>query len=175
MKINISGRQMTVRDSLKELTLDKMQRFDKFFDENTEAYVSYSCRHGLQTVEITISTPTTMFRSEEGAETFNNAIDIAVDTLERQIRKNKTRLEKRLKSGAFRSLPEIDEEVEEEVEFNIKRKAFPLKPMSVEEAIMQMNLTGHQFFVFQDADTDVTCVVYKRKAGDYGLIAPEIE
>ncbi len=175
MKLIITGRQMTVRDSLKELTMNKMQRFDKFFDENTEAYVSFSCRHGLQMVEITISTPTTMFRSEEGDTTFNNAIDIAVDTLERQIRKNKTRLEKRLKSGAFRTVPAEEEEIEEEVEFNIKRKAFPIKPMSVEEAIMQMNLTGHQFFVFMDADTERTCVVYKRKAGDYGLIAPEIE
>lgn len=175
MKINISGRQMTVRDSLKELTLDKMQRFEKFFDENTEAHVSFSCRHGLQMVEITISTPTTMFRSEEGDETFNNAIDIAVDTLERQIRKNKTRLEKRLRNGAFRSVPVFDEDIEEETEFQIKRKAFPLKPMSVEEAIMQMNLIGHQFFVFSDADTDLTCVVYKRKDGNYGLISPEIE
>ncbi len=175
MKISITGRQMTVRDSLKELTLNKMQRFDKFFDENTEAYVSFSCRHGLQMVEITISTPTTMFRSEEGDATFQNAIDIAVDTLERQIRKNKTRLEKRLKTGAFRALPEMEEEIEEETEFRIKRKAFPLKPMSVEEAILQMNLTGHQFFVFTDADSELTCVVYKRKDGDYGLISPEAE
>lgn len=173
MKINITGRQMTVRDSLKELTLSKMERFQKFFDEDTEAYVSFSCRHGLQMVEITISTPTTMFRSEEGDETFNNAIDLAVDTLERQIRKNKTRLEKRFRNGAFRSLPDDDEPVEEETEFRIKHKTFPIKPMSVEEAIMQMNLTGHQFFVFTDADTDVTSVVYQRKDGDYGLISPE--
>ena len=129
----------------------------------------------LQMVEITISTPTTMFRSEEGDETFQNAIDTAVDTLERQIRKNKTRLEKRLKNGAFRQLPEDDEDIEEETEFKIKKKAFPIKPMSVEEAIMQMNLIDHQFFVFIDAFTELTSVVYKRKDGDYGLITPELE
>ena len=175
MKIAITGRQMTVRDSLKELTLSKLERFEKFFDDNTEVYVSFSIRRGLQMVEITISTPTTMFRSEEGDETFQNAIDTAVDTLERQIRKNKTRLEKRFKNGAFRSLPEDDEDIEEETEFKIKKKAFPIKPMSVEEAIMQMNLIDHQFFVFFDADTELTSVVYKRKDGDYGLITPEFE
>ena len=175
MKIAITGRQMTVRDSLKELTLSKLERFEKFFDDNTEVYVSFSIRRGLQMVEITISTPTTMFRSEEGDETFQNAIDTAVDTLERQIRKNKTRLEKRFKNGAFRSLPEDDEDIEEETEFKIKKKAFPIKPMSVEEAIMQMNLIDHQFFVFIDADTELTSVVYKRKDGNYGLITPEFE
>lgn len=175
MKIAITGRQMTVRDSLKELTLSKLERFEKFFDDNTEVYVSFSIRRGLQMVEITISTPTTMFRSEEGDETFQNAIDTAVDTLERQIRKNKTRLEKRFKNGAFRSLPEDDEEIEEETEFKIKKKAFPIKPMSVEEAIMQMNLIDHQFFVFIDAETELTSVVYKRKDGNYGLITPEFE
>lgn len=175
MKIAITGRQMTVRDSLKELTLSKLERFEKFFDDNTEVYVSFSIRRGLQMVEITISTPTTMFRSEEGDETFQNAIDTAVDTLERQIRKNKTRLEKRFKNGAFRSLPEEDEDIEEETEFKIKKKAFPIKPMSVEEAIMQMNLIDHQFFVFIDADTEHTSVVYKRKDGNYGLITPEFE
>lgn len=175
MKIAITGRQMTVRDSLKELTLSKLERFEKFFDDNTEVYVSFSIRRGLQMVEITISTPTTMFRSEEGDETFQNAIDTAVDTLERQIRKNKTRLEKRFKNGAFRSLPEDDEDIEEETEFKIKKKAFPIKPMSVEEAIMQMNLIDHQFFVFIDADTEHTSVVYKRKDGNYGLITPEFE
>ena len=171
MKIAITGRQMTVRDSLKELTLSKLERFEKFFDDNTEVYVSFSIRRGLQMVEITISTPTTMFRSEEGDETFQNAIDTAVDTLERQIRKNKTRLEKRFKNGAFRSLPEDDEDIEEETEFKIKKKAFPIKPMSVEEAIMQMNLLEHNFFAFRDEDNGGSfAVVYRRNDGGYGLI-----
>ena len=160
MKITITGRQMNVRDSLKELTYDKLARFDKFFDDETEVIVSYSCRHGAQTVEITVSAAGTMFRSEEGDDTFQNAIDRAVDTLERQIRKNKTRLEKRMRNGAFRSLPPIDEDIPEETEFRIKEKSFPIKPMSVEEAILQMNLSGHQFFVFEDADTMNTCISF---------------
>ena len=175
MKITVTGRQLHVRDSLKELIQDKLRRFERFFDDDTEAFVSFSARHGMQMVEITISTPTAMFRSEEGDETFQNAIDRAVDVLERQIRKNKTRLEKRLRNGAFRTLPESDGEVLEEEEFNIRRKSFPLKPMSVEEAILQMNLIGHAFFVFTNADTEETCVVYRRKDGGYGFIEPSAE
>ncbi len=175
MKIIVTGRQLNVRESLKTLIEEKLFRFERFFDDNTEAYVSFSARHGMQMVEITISTPTAMFRSEEGDETFQNAIDRAVDVLERQIRKNKTRLEKRMRSGAFRSLPASDEDFPEEEEFEIRRKSFSLKPMSVEEAIMQMNLIGHTFFVFTNADTEETCVVYRRKDGGYGLIEPSAE
>ena len=95
MKITISGKQMTVRPSLKELTEKKLAKFDRFFGDEAEAIVVYSCRHDLQYMEITINYNGTIFRSEEGAESFQNAIDEAIDSLERQIRKNKTRLEKR--------------------------------------------------------------------------------
>ena len=95
----------------------------------------------------------------------------AVYLIERQIRKNKTRLAKRLRSGAFdNGIIDTGEDFEEESEFKIRRKSFALKPMSVEEAIMQMNLIEHEFFVFKDDKTEEVCVVYKRKDGDYGLI-----
>ena len=162
---------MTVRPSLKELTEKKLAKFEKFFDDATEAVVVYSCRHGLQYIEITIRQSGTIFRSEEGADTFQNAIDEAVEALERQIRKNKTRLEKRLRSGAFDV--GFDEEATEEEEFNIRVKSFPIKPMSVEEAILQMNLLEHQFYMFRDAQTEEPCVVYRRKDGNYGLIVSE--
>lgn len=169
MKITVSGKQMTIRPSLKELTDKKLAKFDRFFGDDAEADVVYSCRHDLQYVEITIVYGGTIFRSEEGADTFQSAIERAIDTLERQIRKNKTRLEKRLRSGAF--APEADEIDEpEEESFRIRVKSFPIKPMSVEEAILQMNLLEHQFFVFRDAETNEPCVVYRRKDGDYGLI-----
>lgn len=172
MKITVNGKQMTVRPSLKELTEKKLAKFDRYFGEDAQAIVSYSCRHGLQYIEITILYNGTIFRSEEGAETFQNAIDGAVESLERQMRKNKTRLEKRLRSGAFTPAPgDIDEE--EEGEFRIRTKSFPVKPMSVEEAILQMNLLEHQFFVFRDAETEKPCVVYRRKDGDYGLITED--
>lgn len=175
MKLTISGKQLTVRPSLRDLTEKKLARFDRFFGDEAEATVSYSCRHDQQYVEITIYQGGTIFRAEEGAATFQNAIDEAVDALERQIRKNKTRLEKRLRAGAFDPVPNapapMDEE--EEGEFRIRVKSFPVKPMSVEEAILQMNLLEHQFFVFRDDKTEKPCVVYRRKDGDYGLIVPD--
>ena len=116
----------------------------------------------------------TIFRSEVGDETFLNALDRAIYGIERQIRKNKTRLEKRLKKGAFdNGFLFSEEEFEEEEEFNVRKKTFPVKPMSTEEAIMQMNLLQHEFFVFRDDMTENINVVYKRKDGDYGLIVPE--
>ena len=107
-------------------------------------------------------------------ETFRNALDRAVYLIERQIRKNKTRLERKLKDVVFdNGIFDTGEEFEEEGEFNIRRKAFPIKPMSVEEAIMQMNLLGHEFFVFRNDQTEEICVVYKRHDGNYGLIEDE--
>ncbi|MBE6581412.1 MAG: ribosome-associated translation inhibitor RaiA [Ruminococcaceae bacterium] len=172
MKITMSGKQMSVRSSLKELTEKKLARFDRFFGEDAEAAVVFSCRHGLQYVEITIYYGGTIFRCEEGADTFQTAIDEALEALERQIRKNKTRLEKRLRPAAFDPAPGDVEEAEEG-EFQIRTKYIPVKPMSVEEAILQMNLLEHQFFVFRDAQTEKPSVVYRRKDGNYGLITEE--
>ena len=172
MKITVSGKQMTVRPSLKDLTEKKLAKFDRFFGDDAEAIVIYSCRHDKQYIEITINYNGTFFRSEEGAESFQTAIDQAIDALERQIRKNKTRLEKRLRTGAFEGGAE-DEDLGEEEEFNIRVKTFPIKPMSVEEAILQMNLLEHQFYMFRDAETNEPCVVYCRKDGNYGLIVAE--
>ncbi len=169
MKITVSGKQLTVRPSLKELTEKKLAKFDRFFGDDAEAIVVYSARHDLQYIEITIRYNGTIFRSEEGADTFQTAIDQAIDSLERQIRKNKTRLEKRLRTGAFADY-DADEDYDEEEEFNVRVKSFDVKPMSLEEAILQMNLLEHQFFVFRDAETENICVVYCRKDGNYGLI-----
>ncbi len=170
MKITVSGKQMTVRPSLKDLTEKKLSKFDRIFGDDAEVSVVYSCRHDLQYIEITIRYNGTLFRSEEGADTFQTAIDRATEALERQMRKNKTRLEKRFRPGAFEEMSFDDGDEEEEGEFRIRTKTFDVKPMSVEEAILQMNLLEHQFFVFRDAETEAPCVVYRRKDGDYGLI-----
>ena len=170
MKITVSGKQLTVRPSLRELTEKKLAKFDRFFGDDAEVIVVYSCRHDLQYIEITIRYNGTLFRSEEGADTFQTAIDQAIDSLERQIRKNKTRLEKRLRTGAFVDYSVDEDFTEEEEEFNVRVKSFDVKPMSLEEAILQMNLLEHQFFVFRDAETEDICVVYCRKDGNYGLI-----
>lgn len=173
MKIKVYGKQMTVRDSLTVLIEKKLRKFDKFFGEQTEAQVTCKTRKGVKIIEIMISYAGTMFRAEEESDTFITALDRAAETLERQMRKNKTRLEKRVKSNAFVIEEDDDDEFEEEPEFRVRTKSFPIKPMTAEEAILQMNLLGHQFFVFEDAGLGNICVVYKRKDGDYGLIVPE--
>ncbi|MDY3846539.1 MAG: ribosome-associated translation inhibitor RaiA [Eubacteriales bacterium] len=171
MRIRITARQMTVKNGLKELIERKLSKFDKFFGEDTIADVKCSRKHDMEIIEITISYGGTLFRSEEGNETFNNALDCAMDSLERQIRKNKTRLEKKLRDKAFeKSIGDIEEPEEEE--YVIHKKSFEIKPMTVEEAIMQMNLLEHQFYMFVNDESGKSCLVYKRKDGAYGLITP---
>lgn len=172
MKVIMTGRQLTVYESTKEMAAKKLAKFDKFFDENAEMTVSFSRRHDMEMVEVTIRTGSLLFRGEEGDETFAIAMDKVVDALERQIRKNKTRLEKRVRGEGLKIVEEDFAALEEEPAFRIRTKSFPVKPMSVEEAILQMNLLGHSFFVFTDDESGETCVVYKRKDNDYGLIVP---
>jgi len=173
MKITIYGKQMTVRDSLKAAVEKKLLKFNKFFGEETEAFVTCKVRKGVKIIEITVNYGGTTFRCEEESDTFITALDRAVEGLERQIRKNKTRLEKRVKVDAFVITEDDDDEYVEERDFEIRVKTFPFKPMTPEEAILQMNLIGHAFYAFTDADSGDVCVVYKRKEGSYGLIVPE--
>jgi putative sigma-54 modulation protein len=174
MKITIYAKQMTVRESLKELINRKLTKFDKFFGAETEAFVTCKTRKGVKIIEITVNYGGTTFRCEEESETFITALDRATEGLERQIRKNKTRLEKTIKRGAF-AITEVDDddEYDEEGDFEIRVKTFPFKPMSAEEAILQMNLVGHDFYAFTDADSGGVAVVYKRKDGNYGMILQE--
>ncbi len=176
MKVTINARQMTVRDSLKELVFDKLAKLDKYFQREGDATVTFSRKRNKENLEVTISAAGTLFRCEVEDETFQNALDRSIDMIERQIRKNKTRLEKRLRDDAFDTPYDFGEDFEEEPkEFHIRRKSFAYKPMSVDEAILQMNLLDHEFFVFMDDESESVCVVYKRKDGDYGLITPDEE
>lgn len=171
MKVTIIGRQMNVWDDMKIIIENKLKKLDKYFSDECSATATLSCKHSQKCLEITIVASGTIFRSEVEDETFRNALDRAVYLIERQIRKNKTRLERRLKTGAFDNVMlDTGEDFEEEKEFTIRRKSFSIKPMSVEEAIMQMNLLGHEFFVFKDDTTEQFCVVYKRHDNSYGLI-----
>ncbi|MBR4770628.1 MAG: ribosome-associated translation inhibitor RaiA [Clostridia bacterium] len=175
MKIVCSGRQMSVRDDLRELAQKKLSALNKYFSDDVTANVTFKVRRDTEIIEVTIQMGNTLFRSEEGADTFRTALDKAVDTLERQIRRNKTRLQKRIREGAFAAPAAFPEgpDYEEEPEFSIRTKTYPIRPMSVEEAILQMNLLEHQFFVFVDDVDQETRVVYRRKDGGYGLIIPE--
>ncbi|MBQ7335494.1 MAG: ribosome-associated translation inhibitor RaiA [Clostridia bacterium] len=176
MKITIVGRQMNVYEEMKLLIEKKLAKFDKFFPAEGDATVTLSSKHNERNIEITISAAGTLFRSEVGAESFRDALDDACANIERQIRKNKTKLAKRLREGTFNPYPEeIYDDIAADDEEIIRTKTFPAKPMSPEEAILQMNLLGHQFFVFNDDQSNNTCVVYKRRDGGYGLLIPEKE
>ena len=167
MTLTINGRDMTPRADLKAITEKRIAKLEKFFD-NAEVNVLYSKKRNLQSAEITVYAKGTIFRSEVEGETFNNSLDEAIENIIRQIRKYKTKVERDLRADAF---VEYDEDYElDEPEMEIRTKTFPVKPMTVEEAILQMNLIGHMFFVFRDAHTSDICVVYKRKDGNYGII-----
>ncbi len=177
MKINIIGRQLTVYDDTKAMITEKLSKLEKYFGDEGSATVSLSHKRNLSTLEITIKASGTLFRSEVDAESFRDAMDKSIDNIERQIRKNKSKLRKKLREGlisddAIASASLEPEEVEQP-DIIIRKKKFEYTPMYPEEAIMQMNLIGHNFFVFNDASTGKTCVVYARKDGNYGLIEPE--
>ncbi len=174
MKITIVGRQMNVYDEMKNLIEKKMAKFDKFFSGEGDATVTLSCKHNEKNIEITISAANTLFRSEVGADSFRDALDDAASNIERQIRKNKTRLAKRLREGIFEDYAaDFYDDAPADDELIMRTKTYDTKPMSPEEAILQMNLLGHQFFVFVDDQTGATCAVYARRDGAYGLIVPE--
>ena len=173
MKINFTARQMRVYDSVKEMAEKKLAKFDRFFPEAAEMDVTFSMPNKLEKIEITIRTEGFVFRAEEASEDFATSVDRAIDALERQIRKNKTRLQKRIRSEGFELLESEMPDVLEEEYDEIKVKTFPFKPMTAEEAILQMNLIGHSFYAFTDSESGDVCVVYKRKEGSYGLIVPE--
>ena len=174
MKITVVGRQMNVYEDMKALIEKKLSKLDKFFAAEPDATVTLSCKHIDRNIEITISAAGTLFRSEVRGDSFRDALDDAVSNIERQIRKNKTRLAKRLRE----TIPEDEffAPEDEDQEVIIRTKEFSIKPMSVEEAILQMNLLGHSFFVFREDDgSGRVCVVYARRDGDYGLIVPQEE
>ena len=182
MKITIIGRKVTLRDNFKELATKKLMRFDRIFDEDAQATVTVTLERNRQTVEITIRQPGMICRAEETAAEMNDALDKVISALGRQIRKNKTRLEKRLHGGAIdQYVQEYAEEAEPEdmAEFDVyevvKTKHFYVKPASVEEAILQMNMLEHQFFMFRNTENNEINVVYRRKDGKYGLLAPDDE
>ena len=175
MKVTIVGRQMNVWEEMKAIIETKLEKLNKYFNDECSATATLSSKHNKKCLEITIVSSGTIFRSEVQDETFRNALDKAVYVIERQIRKNKTRLQKRLRDTYFdHAVYDIEEDDEEDTApYKIREKTFPARPMSVDEAILQMNLLGHQFFVFVNADTEKTNVIYKRRENEYGLLAPE--
>ena len=173
MKITVTGKKIEVYQSFKDHVEKKLIKFDKYFKDNAEAKVVIFKEPNRECVELTISSDGIIYRSEQKNKTFLNSLDDCIDIIERQIRKNKTRLAKRLKSGAFdKSAAEAyqPEPEEDEGEFVIRYKSFKFKPMSVEEAILQMELLDHDFYIFENDVTGKTNVVYRRQNNEYGCI-----
>lgn len=172
MKLTIVARKVTMRPSFAEKTQQKLDKLDKFFAKDADCTVTVTQlpRDTLQ-MEATVRYGGVVYRAETVNEDANDGVDVLIDLLIRQIRKNKTRLEKRLRSGAFPAGEPQEEEAEEEYHV-VRRKRFAVRPLDVEEAILQMNLVGHQFFTFLNADTGDVNVVYRRQNGDYGLLEP---
>ncbi len=182
MKFQFLEKKLQIDPAVKTYAEKKVGKLDKFFRQDSEATVAFSTERGRCRVEVTLNNNGMYYRASELTNDMYASIDSACALIERQIRKNKTRLEKKLREGAFEREIKPDyiseEETEEPEEFQIVRtKRFSLKPMTPQEAILQMNLLEHQFFAFINMeDNDSFAVVYKRKQGGYGLIsATDIE
>ena len=172
MNINIRGDKIEVTDSIKKYIKEKLARLDRYFEDSSkiDSHVLVRARNGEQVIEVTIPTSRYTLRAEEKNSDLYAAIDLVIDVLERQIRKNKTKLNKRREINQdFAFIPEEEEEYEDENTI-VKRKTVSAKPMSEEEAILQMELLDHDFFMFKNEDEDCFSVLYRRKDGNYGII-----
>lgn len=174
MNIKIVGRKVNLRENFKELVQRKLSKFDRIFDEDADATVTVTLEKNRQTVEIMIKQRGMLYRAEATASEMNEALDDVVAALGNQIRRNKKRLERAQKMQPV-ELPDTyydmpDEEDEPEI---ARRKTFYVKVMTVEEAILQMEMLGHTFFMYRDGDTGEIDVVYKRRDGKYGVLEPE--
>lgn len=173
MKITLRGKNIEITEAIEKKVADKLSKLDKYFivSENVEAKVLVRTYPYGQKIEVTIPTEYVLLRAEVVDEDLYNAIDLVIDKLEGQIRKYKTRLNRKSKDNklAF-NIASIEPLDEEEEDILVKTKTIDPKPMDMEEAIMQMELIGHSFFVYRDTETDSISIVYRRRDGDYGLI-----
>ena len=177
MKFTFTEKKVHITDELRAYAEKKIGKLDRFFRTESEAFITFTTERGRYIAEVTLNNNGMYHRVSEVTSDMQASIDSAVAAIERQIRKHKTRLEKRLRDGAFdrESAPIVTHDAEpeeEETDFRVVRtKMFPIKPMTPEEAILQMNLLEHEFFVFKNQNKDdAFSIVYKRKKGDYGLI-----
>ena len=176
MKITLRGKNIEITEAIEEKVSEKLSKLDKYFivSENVEAKVLVRTYPYGQKIEVTIPTEYVLLRAEVVDQDLYNAIDLVIDKLEGQIRKYKTRLNRKSKDNklAF-NLASIEPLEDEEEDVLVKTKTITPKPMDMEEAIMQMELIGHSFFVYKDTETNLISVVYKRHDGNYGLIETE--
>lgn len=174
MKITIVERKIKISEELRDYAIKKVAKLDRYFQKDTSATITFSELKGRQTTEVTVWHNGMVFRAEETTTDMFASVDGMISSIERQIRRNKTRLEKKLRQGAFDKMAANEASLADFVEDKyevVRRKKFDVHSMTVEEAILQMNLLDHQFFFFRNAEEDdMPAVIYKRAAGGYGLI-----
>lgn len=176
MDIIIRGSKLEITEAMESYAKEKISRLAKYLENSDDTHATILVKiHGhLHIVEVTIPLKNFILRAEESKDDFYAAIDTVTDKLERQIRKNKTRIaakkNKEVKDFAYDYIQSIEEESEEKI---VKRKKIEVKPMDEEEAILQMELLGHEFYLYKDIETGEPAVIYKRKDGDYGIIEAE--
>lgn len=174
MKFIISGKNIDVTEGLKTAIYDKIGKLERYFTPDTEIHVTLSVEKDRQKIEITIPMKGNIVRAEQVSNDMYVSIDLVEEIIERQLRKYKNKLIEQKQSAAGFNKSFIEESVPEDEEIQITRsKRFAMKPMDPEEACIQMELLGHSFYVFRNADTDEVNVVYRRKGNTYGLIEPE--
>ena len=174
MNLVISGKNIDITEGLRSAIEEKIGKLERYFNDSTEVHVTLSTEKERQKIEVTIPMKGSMIRAEETSKDMYVSIDLVEEVIERQLRKYKNKLIDKEQTAAQLSKDLIDEDSYDEEEIQIIRsKKFAIKPMDAEEACVQMELLGHNFFVFRNADTDEVNVVYKRKGNTYGLIEPE--
>ncbi len=172
MEVLVRGNKIDITDAMKDYVKEKLSKLDKYTLDDTTATVLVKIRNYSQKVEVTIPLKTLMLRAEDESQDFYSAVDLVVNKLERQIRKNKSKLKKREKSGIKEfNIDDITDNNEDELV--IKRKKIDIKPMNLDEAILQMELLGHNFYMYKDSDIGRIALVYKRNDGGYGVIEEE--
>lgn len=175
MKITYTERKVNLRDNFKQRVERKLSKFEKIFSDEAQAFVVVTVDKSSQTVEITIRDKSMVYRAEKTMPEMNDALDKCADVLGRQLRKNKSKLEKRLRQGSLEELVAPVDEPQDEEDYTIVRtKEIPVKPISVEEAILQMNMVGHKFYMFTNAESGEVNLVYLRDDGKYGLLVPTV-
>lgn len=175
MNITIIGRKCTPRESFKARAEEKLVKVEKFFGPDATAKITATVEKNQKICEITLTRKSMIFRAQERSDDLEEALDKCVDSLIRQIRKNKTKLEKKLRDVSFDDILAADASEEEDAFEVVRTKTVALKPETVDEAILQMNMLGHMFYMFRNAETDAVCVVYKRNDGGYGVLEPDCE
>ena len=173
MNYIISGKNIEVTDALKQAIYEKLERIEKFFGEDTAAQVTLSVDKDRQKIEVTIPVKGNIIRSEQSSTDMYVSIDLVEEVIERQLRKYKNKLVARQQGGGNFQKEFLEKEADDQEVNIIRTKKFDIKPMYPEDACIQMELLGHNFFAFVNAETDDICVVYKRKGGTYGIMEPD--